>query len=185
MFFFEKWKKKKLEGLNFATREGILGFLVKTTGSIMGNIDRLVASRGLEECPIERVGGYAYYLVYSAICSAEKQLNTPPVYINMYRKEIYKAHASKPESVSFIEEYYEKNRRYYELVLQKNADPVDTYFKLSKAFWDIAYDHPIQNDKLRHDLIKSLAGHTQQNYPKFVSALPKLLSQESCDRKIE
>jgi len=169
----------KEKDFDFSTPEGIVDFLVKSTGSIMGDIDRLFECKGLGGCPIERIGGFAYFLVCSAISSAEKDIKSPFSCINVYKVAICKDHAVKAESISFIRDYYEKSRLYYEVVARKDPESLDYYFRLSEAFFDIAFDRTVQNEKLRLDLVKAIAEKIQKNQPDFICAIRQLFSQNS------
>lgn len=168
-------------GFVFETRDGILDYLVKTTGTIMSDIDGIVVKKGLAKCQINQLGGYAHYLVYTAICTAEKNSNCSVLYHDEYRKLICKAHAETPESVSIVEDYYEKSRKFYSLIISENSGSFDAYVKLSDAFIDIAYEELVKDIKLRNRLIQSLAEYVNENYPRFIWGLSKALPKIKSD----
>lgn len=174
----ENKNDKILSDVILETRQGLVDHLVLMTGSIMGEIDRLCTGKGLMESPIERVGGYAYFIVYSSLSIGVRNLNTSFSYLDSYKKEICEAHTSSPDSILFVEECYEKSRKLYTSIIKPIFElkgEIPQSIKLSEEFLNIAYEQAIQNIDLRNELIETIAEITTKSFNQLVLFFKKYL----------
>lgn len=171
-FIFKKLFLKK-ESSN-KKDEYILNMLVMLTGSFMGEIDRLALSKGLDTDNLcGAVNGYSYFLVYTATFMAEQKTQLNKSYLDTYKNSVCKAHASSAENINFVEDYYEKARTFYTLILKENEDSPEIFMRLSEAFIDAACIQPIQDKELRKEFLLAVAELTESRHSMLVKELQK------------
>ncbi|GEM_PF-6606718 len=172
--------KKEVSNAEFIRlgRRDLMDLLVKTTGSFMGTIERLAKVKGYRGELSQQLNGFSYFLVHVGITTAEKELNPKISCLDDYKMDIFKSHAANPEDISFVEDYYEKSRLFYELVLEQHKESPEKYEKLCATFLDTATNsEPINDTNLKQELIRSISELIINQHKEFVSLLKLIITR--------